>query len=127
MTQQGGGNLTSFRPGQSGNPTGRPKGLVSLTKAVADVLEQPATREMVERIVPKKQAARYTDAQLAGLRNVDLVAIRAVELAIRGDVGTLQTIWSYMDGKPTEHVDVTGEVEHSVTVEAVRRAIGLAT
>ena len=36
-------------------------------------------------------------------------------------------ILAYVDGPPAQDVTVTGEIEHVVTIDAIRRAIGLAT
>jgi hypothetical protein len=42
-----------------------------------------------------------------------------------GDLDAIKLVWSYVDGKPTQGLDVSGEVEHTVSIVAIRRALGI--
>ena len=118
------GELTRFRPGQSGNPGGRPKSIASLTASLRHVLGEPATRATLEQVLPKAQAARYTDAQIAGLTNAQLLALRTFQLALKGHPEALKLAWHYTDGKPPDVVEDRGEDERRVaTIEEIRAAI----
>ena len=118
------GELTRFRPGQSGNPGGRPKSIASLTASLRHVLGEPATRATVEQVLPKAQAAKYTDAQLARLTNAELLALRTFQLALKGHPEALKLAWAYADGKPPEVVEDRGEDARRIaTIEEIRAAI----
>lgn len=71
-----------FKPGQSGNPKGRPPGGHSITEAVKALMDnQPEVRDaMVKQIVA---------------------------MALNGDISTIRTLWAYMDGMPRQQTDIT--------------------
>ena len=94
-------NLKSWKPGQSGNPSGRRKGGPSLLKELLDELQkcEPGTRR----------------------KKVRAVAVTLIDRAIDGDMGAQSLVWRYVEGNPTQPVDMTGEI--GVTVEAVREAL----
>jgi hypothetical protein len=97
------GNITSlngWKPGQSGNPAGRPKG-PSLLKELLKELDQlePGTKR----------------------KKVRAVAVTLIDRAIDGDMGAQQLVWRYVEGNPTQPVDMSGEI--GVTVQALREAM----
>ena len=73
---------TRWKPGQSGNPTGRRPGL-SLTKLVRDELEKPT--------VP---GSAITKGQV--------LAEKVVNLAQAGNPEMVRLVWRYIDGEPRE-------------------------
>lgn len=90
-----GKNTTSWKPGQSGNPNGRPKGTLSLTTL---------TKEIGEWTVPPSILAQYkqffpllpndaTCAQVLAARNF----LKALDIKA-GDVMSKE-IWERIDGK----------------------------
>jgi Family of unknown function (DUF5681) len=115
-------NLKPFPKGTSGNPGGRPKGL-SITAAVRRELQESAPLLLARKVLGTDGAEGY-DAE--PVTKADLVAARVVALAMDGDLDAIKLVWAYVDGKPAQAVDVSGRVEHNLTIEAVRRAIGLA-
>ena len=70
-------NLKPFKPGQSGNPGGRPKGIVA-------------------RSVRKQLKVELA----AGVRQVDCLADAMIQKAIRGDVGAATFVRDTSDGRP---------------------------
>ena len=80
-------SLTSFRPGQSGNPTGR---------GTEDKLWRDAVRRAV-----KRRAAEGKGTQLEAL------ADKLVACALAGDIGAMQEIGNRLDGKPTQELNAT--------------------
>jgi len=74
---------TQFKPGQSGNPGGRAKGSISLTRILRETL-----------------------AAGDGDEAKKLVAA-AIKNAIEGNPGQLKEIWARVDGSVTEKVEVT--------------------
>jgi len=79
------GRATRFRPGQSGNPRGRPR-----RKHVTDAL----LREL-EQASPSGQGT-----------NARAIAHTLVRLATDGDVPAAKLILEYTEGKPVQPVDV---------------------
>mgnify|MGYP001589383905 CR=1 FL=1 len=78
-------NAGQFKPGQSGNPNGRP----SFRKALEKVLEENGghVRPALERI-----------------------AAKAVKKAISGDVRAMEFVADRLDGKPVQAIEVSGQV-----------------
>lgn len=82
-----------FKPGESGNPNGRPKGAISLVGILRAKLEE----------CPKEMDKR-TYAQL--------LVQRALDIALEeGDVGMIRDLFDRVDGKPQGSVDVTSAGE----------------
>lgn len=89
------GKDTRFKPGESGNPDGKPVGAKSLTTLVREALEDLATsKETGEQIVLKK-----------------LLVKRILKKAIdQGDTRMIQILWEHLDGKAAQKIDVTHEL-----------------
>lgn len=105
------GNLTPFKPGQSGNPGGRPKDrLRPLLLAEAAKLVKRGKVEMTQG-----QALAENLFRLALSRG--MVAVPAAKL-----------ILEHIDGKPVQALDVSGEIEHTHagldTARQVLRVVG---
>lgn len=85
----------AWKPGESGNPNGRPKKGYSITEMMQEMLanEPDKKRALGEAILAK---------------------------AMSGDVAAQKAIWNYMDGMPTQGLELTGKdggsVEHNITV-----------
>jgi hypothetical protein len=82
-----------FKPGQSGNPGGRPKGQ-SLAALIREFLEQ-------DEIGDKKLSG--------GKRVKDLLVEALFKQALKGDHRHLQEILNRVDGRPVERIDVTSQ------------------
>jgi len=81
-----GSGLIPFKPGQSGNPGGRPKGF-SLTRLVREALqkEDPTTRK----------------------QNAEMIADKVVELAKQGNIAMIPLVWRYIDGDPKSAAELS--------------------
>ncbi len=76
-----------WKPGQSGNLNGRPKGL-SITEMV---------REALEEVEPQ-----------SGQKWKDLVIKRILVKAVsEGDANIIKAMWNYIDGMPLQKTDLT--------------------
>lgn len=79
----------SWKPGQSGNPNGRPHKGYSITEAVKDLLTKEPERK--KKIIEK-----------------------IIALAENGDPVFVKLAWNYMDGMPTQQIEQTGELNLNV-------------
>jgi len=76
------GTPASFKPGQSGNPNGRPPKGYSITEWFKEMLKsQPEVKDAIGKSIIKK--------------------------ALEGDSTAQKLVWNYMDGLPQGFVDVT--------------------
>lgn len=78
---------TQFKPGQSGNPSGRPKAM-SITRLVREELLTPDEHE------PTRTKG-------------DVVADKIVAMAMSGDKVIAPLVWRYMDGDPKAAADLS--------------------
>lgn len=102
---------TQFKPGQSGNPAGKPKGR-SVTARLRDLLD---SMELGGKAIPN------------GKQVADLLAEVIIKNALKGDHKFVATVLDRTEGKVvdrTEAVDADGGpgVSHSVEVEFVDAA-----
>ena len=96
-------NLKPFKPGQSGNPKGRPKKELCLT----DILREQANIEDVETLQGK-------------IKRKHAIANKLWELAMSGDVAALKYLYDRVDGRPIETVKQDLVVEdRSLQVEYI--------
>jgi len=76
---------TSWKPGQSGNPKGGPKKGYSITEWFKNMLaSNPEIRDALGKSILKK--------------------------ALEGDPIALRMVWSYMDGMPSQNLNLEGNV-----------------
>lgn len=94
-----------FKPGQSGNPSGRPKGSVSLIAELRKILNE------TDKKTRKK--------------NSQLVMEKLLEHAKKGNIKHIREILDRIEGKPISQVSVVvgGELE-SMSEEELDRIIG---
>ena len=99
---------TQFKPGQSGNPAGRPKGAgISITTAIKRELE-------------KKPAGVGTATYL------ELLVKRIMKKAIQdGDQQTIKQIWNYIDGMPQQNfgMDTDGKTAVGLIVLPAKQVV----
>ena len=76
---------TRFKPGQSGNPGGRPAGL-SITRLVRQKLQEPCVEG-------------------SAITNAEMVAEKVVNMAKAGHVVFTPLVWRYVDGEPKDHAE----------------------
>ena len=80
---------TRFKPGQSGNPGGRPKG-TSLTKLISGVLEKE----------------EFQGVSLKGGKVADELALVIVKKAIEGDFRFVELVMNRIDGKVPNQIAI---------------------
>lgn len=81
---------TSFKPGQSGNPDGRPPKGYSITEWFQNMMNSnPDVRDAMGKSIVKK--------------------------ALEGDVSAQKMVWQYMDGMPKQTLEHEGGLDIRVT------------
>lgn len=85
---------TSFVKGQSGNMDGRPKKEHSITQTIRDMMDE------------KPEIKKALGAKI-------------LEMAMKGDLTAIKTIWNYLDGMPLQSADITsgGEPLQMITLD----------
>jgi hypothetical protein len=106
-----------FQPGQSGNPAGPPKARSNLWRHFCKWLEMTP-----DELKTEKRRRDLTMSERAALK-------QAEQLVRKGLAGTAwlatREAWSRDEGKPTEHVHVTGEhVLSDEECDEIRKAMG---
>jgi Family of unknown function (DUF5681) len=91
------GNPHAFKPGQSGNPQGRPR---------ARVLSE-YYREWLARPLPGDPARTFGDA----------IAEAVCRQAVEGDVAAAREIADRVEGKPRQAIDLSSEEQRRAMVE----------
>lgn len=77
------GTPASFKPGQSGNPNGRPKKGYSITEWFREMLaSKPEVKDAIGKSIMKK--------------------------ALEGDSAAQRLVWNYMDGMPLQSHEISG-------------------
>lgn len=79
----------NWKPGQSGNPNGRPTKETSLTELMRQFLQD----------IPDGQDKTYKE----------LFIKKVFKIAIDGDIAAIRLIWNYLDGMPEQKI--SGEIK----------------
>lgn len=86
---------TQFQPGESGNPSGKPKGTKNFTTLVRDML---------------KRVAVLKEGNPNNLTYEDVLADQVIKRAIQGNDRVLKILWEQMDGRPRQQIDLSAEL-----------------
>jgi uncharacterized protein DUF5681 len=84
------GNTVGFKPGQSGNPAGRPKGVKYFSEAAREWLSAP-------------------NAENPDLTNADVAVIKCGAAALDGDMAALRELLDRAEDKPRQAIDLSVE------------------
>lgn len=96
---------TRFRPGQSGNPAGRPPGIPNAKTRYKRLLE----------LTSKK--ANPVTGDLEEFTQLELMDMAVFNKALKGDLRAYQEIMDRLEGKPQQSVDM------SVAVNPIERIL----
>ena len=100
-------NLRPFKPGQSGNPAGRPKKL-PISDCLATLLEMP-----IEESERKKLKLPQ------GATNAHAIAIVLIRLACKGDLRAIKEILDRVEGKPGTRIESQDDVTERPALRVV--------
>ena len=112
-------NLKPWKPGQSGNPGGRPKKR-PITDCYDALLDKPLPDELV-RLLKVKKGTTYGEA----------IALGQAISAIKGKAESAREIREALEGKTTQRVEVTGDdggtikLDHGNTIRRIQEFYGL--
>lgn len=93
-----GGKLKDFKPGQSGNPAGRPKGTPNVATRMRRFLEL----EMTAKNPITKTEESFTVAELMDLQ--------IISKAVKGDIMAWEKINDRLEGKASQKSDITADI-----------------
>lgn len=94
-------NLIPYKPGQSGNPKGRPKG----SKGIAATLRKYLKAKVnFQNPITKKEGR---------MSAYDIMAIRLIVSAMSGNLKAIGQIYERLEGKPKQDIGVSGSLEMS--------------
>lgn len=100
----GNGNLKPFKPGQSGNPKGKPKGVEHSSTRLKRLLE--LTQKM-------KNPVTGQDEDFTVAEQMDLALINK---ARKGDVLAYREILDRLEGKAKQTVEQTGDMGITINI-----------
>lgn len=81
-----------FKKGVSGNPKGAPKKAHSITATIRLMMDE------------KPEIKKALGAKI-------------LDMALKGDITAMKTLWNYIDGMPKQSVDLNGELKHIIITE----------
>jgi hypothetical protein len=93
-----------FKPGKSGNPSGRPK-----SKTIT-----AAYRKLLEGLVPKDRRGRTW---------AELIAAAQVRIAALGNVRAAREIADRTEGRPSQRLELTGDAGGPIEVADAREQL----
>lgn len=102
-----------FKPGQSGNPKGRPK-RGPLSDSIARMLELQVPKEMIEKANLKRSKALPKKATFA-----DLIVFAMVQQALKGNVGAFKEMLNRSEGKTPQHLTLSSTDKLDQLMDAI--------
>lgn len=90
-----------FIEGQSGNPTGRPRGSISITGQIKRKLDE----------IPPNEKKTYLEALILKILKKALVD---------EDQQMIKLIWNYVDGMPVQPVEHSGEGDGEIVIKLIQ-------
>jgi hypothetical protein len=102
-------NLKPFKPGQSGNPAGRPK-TRPITERYANLAETPI-EETERKKLNLPEGATYADA----------LAFAIFERAMKGDIAAIREIREALEGKTERSLADTQFSDNALDMDRIRQ------
>lgn len=96
---------TAWKPGQSGNPKGRPPKDESLSGVLRKFASEKVPAKLLASALP-----HLTPAQRRGLTWKQGIVAKICELALRGDLKAAELVFERIDGKVALKVDIAGRI-----------------
>ena len=100
---------SQFKKGQSGNPKGVPRGTVHFSTTLKRLLSI------------KEKTSNPITGETENLTQDEIIALAHILKAKSGDMAAIKEIYDRIDGKVTDKLDVTGDMQHEFTVNIVNK------
>jgi Family of unknown function (DUF5681) len=113
------GNLTNlvpnqFKPGESGNPGGRPKKL-PITDLIMDQLHKPLPKEIIAKLSPTFSEIYGENATFG-----EMLAFKLIIQASQGDMRAMNILMERVEGKVTQNLAHSGSTEEPIVFRVIR-------
>ena len=108
-----------FKPGESGNPAGRPKRL-PVTDFITEQLEKPIPATMRAQL-----PALFTEVYGENATFGQMLAYKVIAQAAKGDIQAMNTVLDRVEGKVRQNVGVSGENSGPVEFRLTRVVVDL--
>jgi Family of unknown function (DUF5681) len=107
-----------FKPGESGNPSGRPKRL-PVTDYLREQLEGTIPKAMLEAM---KEGARQVFFEIYGPEPTfgQMIAFKLVQMSAKGDLFAIREVLERVEGKVAQKTTLTGEDDGPVQFVVTR-------
>ena len=115
MHRENTGNLRPpWKPGQSGNPKGRPPNIRYLTEILRDEVDKPCPpimRKRLSGIIPKNEKLTIGQATV----------VATINNMINGNAAAIKQIWDRLDGKVPQPITGPdgGPIHHEIDARAI--------
>lgn len=100
-----------FKPGECGNPAGRPKGTRNIKTILSELLE---ITEKVKNPVT---------GEVGEVSQIEMIAAKLVVMAKNGDLASIDRVLDRTEGKPATSINLGGQqdnpVETNITIKFV--------
>lgn len=103
-----------FKPGESGNPGGRPKKL-AVTEYIKEQLERPIPEAMRAKL-PALFVELYGSQATFG----EMLAFKMVQMSAKGDMFAMKELLERVEGKVTQKSELTGKDGESLAFTLLR-------
>lgn len=114
-------NLIPWQPGQSGNPSGRPK-KQPVTDYLKEQLEGPIPQSMLDAMKPGARQV-FFDVYGANPTFGQMIAFKLIAISARGDMMAIRELLERVEGKVAQKTQLTGPedgpIRANITVEFV--------
>ena len=112
-------NLKPFKPGQSGNPAGRPKGVRFVSEAMRDVLHKKA-----HELESTRNYCDENDLDSTQLSVTEVLAMKHFEEAFNGSSSFMQMLLDRVEGKLVDRLEARLDGKMSST-ELLSQVLGV--
>lgn len=106
-----------FKPGQCGNPKGRPPNALRLTTAYREILDQVVPEELRLSLIPPRLRSKIELKK--GTTFKELLALRAILEGAKGNIAALKEIADRDEGKPKQRIELVGDQGNEIKIRVV--------